>query len=65
MLKTKLISSLKIGVTAGLATALFEALLGGIDNVDYFHATFVGVVVTIVFFLFRLGSSENSSQGKL
>ena len=61
MLKTKLVSSLKIGVAAGLGSALFQASLGGIDNVDYFRATTIGVVATLVFFLFRIGSSKKSS----
>lgn len=61
MLKPKLISSLKIGVAAGVGSALFQALIGGIGDIDYFRATTIGVVVVLVFFLFRIYSSQEKS----
>ena len=62
-MRTKLVSSLQIGAGASVGSALFQALPGGIDNIDYYRAITVGVVVTIVFLLIRAGSSQKEQSG--
>lgn len=63
MSKTKLVSCLKIGFAAGLSSVLFQALLDGINDINYFRATTIGAVVALLFFLFRVGSSEKKEVG--
>jgi len=62
MPKTSLISSLQIGVGAGLGSVLFQAIRNGINDIDYFRVITVAVVVTLVFLFIRIGSSKKSSK---
>lgn len=62
MPKTSLISSLQIGVGAGLGSVLFQAIQNGINDIDYFRAITVGAVVALVVSFVRIGFSKKSSK---
>ena len=61
MYKNDLFLPLKIGVAAGLGSALFQSLLGGLDNIDYLRATTVGAIATVVFFFFRIAGNKKDN----